>query len=118
MSGAGNGTKGGGAAPGAGKGGRAAIRAAVEGAAPVVKTSFEMPHGFELRTDGLWHEGSRDNDKPFRVCGPFEVVAESRPETGDEWGLLLRWRDRDGTAHEWIMPRRLGMQSCGRRSLE
>ena len=107
MSGGSNGAKGGGAAPGAAKGGRAAIRAAVAGAAPVVKTSFEMPHGFEMRTDGLWREGSRDADKPFRVCGPFEVVAESRPETGDEWGLLLRWQDRDGTAHEWIMPRRL-----------
>lgn len=107
MSGGRNDAKGSGAAPGAAKGGRAAIRAAVADAAPVVKTSFEMPHGFEMRTDGLWREGSRDADKPFRVCGPFEVVAESRPEAGDEWGLLLRWQDRDGTSHEWIMPRRL-----------
>jgi uncharacterized protein (DUF927 family) len=107
MSGAGKGTKGGGTAPSAGKGGRAAIRAAVEGAAPVVKTPFEMPHGFEMRTDGLWREGSRDNDKPFRVCGPLEVVAESRDEASREWGVLLRWKDRDSTEHEWIMPRRL-----------
>ncbi len=102
-----NGTSNGTKPPGAAKGGRAAIRAAVAAAAPVVQTVFEMPHGFEMRTDGLWREPSRESDKPYRVCGPFEVVAESRPEGGDEWGLLLRWRDRDGTTHEWIMPRRL-----------
>ncbi|WP_439596709.1 DUF927 domain-containing protein [Falsiroseomonas sp.] len=89
------------------KGGRDAIRAAVQGAAPVVKTAFEMPQGFEMRADGLWRIPASEKDMPFRVCGTFEVAAESRPENGDDWGLLLRWQDRDGTAHEWIMPRRL-----------
>ncbi len=41
------------------------------------------------------------------MCGPFEVLAESRPEGGDEWGLLLRWNDRDNRKHDWLMPRRL-----------
>ena len=89
------------------RGGRDAIRAAVAAAAPVVRTTFEVPQGFEMRADGLWRIPASEKDMPYRVCGPFEVAAESRPETADEWGLLLRWRDRDGTEHEWIMPRRL-----------
>lgn len=107
MSGGKNGANGSAKAPGAAKGGRAAIRAAVEGAAPVVRTAFEMPYGFEMRADGLWRVPASEKDMPFRICGTVEVAAESRPENGDDWGLLLRWQDRDGTAHEWIMPRRL-----------
>ncbi len=107
MSGGQNGANGGARPPGAAKGGREAIRAAVEAAAPVVGTSFEMPHGFEMRADGLWRVPASDKDMPFRICGTFEVAAESRPENGDDWGLLLRWQDRDGTVHDWIMPRRL-----------
>jgi putative DNA primase/helicase len=91
---------------GGARAGKAGIRAAVQGAAPLAPVAFEMPEGFEMRADGLWRVPGGDT-KPFRICGPFEVAAESRPATGDEWGLLLRWRDRDGTQHEWIMPRRL-----------
>ena len=69
------------------------------------KPGEELVPGFEMRADGLWRE-PRD-EKPFRVCGPFEVVAETRPGSSDEWGLLLQWRDRDGTLHRYIMPRRL-----------
>jgi len=102
-----NGANGTAKAPGAAKGGRAAIRAAVQGAAPIVKTAFEMPHGFEMRADGLWRIPASEKDMPFRICGAIEVAAESRPEKSDDWGLLLRWHDRDGTEHEWIMPHRL-----------
>lgn len=84
---------------------RAAMRAAIENAPTVDEDTFAMPRGFEMKPDGLyWQDGDR---RPLRVAGPFEVVAETRPEPGDEWGLLLRWRDRDGRAHEWVMPRRL-----------
>lgn len=66
-----------------------------------------MPFGFEMREDGLWHLAASEKQRDTRVAGAFEIVAESRPETGDEWGLLLRWQDRDGRSHEWLMPRRL-----------
>lgn len=87
--------------------GREGVRQAVNGADEAQATPCELPAGFEMREDGLWRTPTNEKDRPFRICGPFEVVAESRPETADEWGLLLRWKDRDGTAHEWIMPRRL-----------
>jgi putative DNA primase/helicase len=63
--------------------------------------------GFEWRPDGLYRIPADGNKLPFRVSGPFEVLALTRPETGDEWGALLRWQDRDERPHEWIMPFRL-----------
>lgn len=65
----------------------------------------ELVPGFEMRADGLWRVPV--GDLPYRLCGPFTVRAETRPGTSDEWGLLLEWRDADGTAHRYIMPRRL-----------
>jgi putative DNA primase/helicase len=85
---------------------RDAIRAAVSGSIVVDETTFTMPYGFEMRPDGLWRDPG-EGKAPYRICGPFEVMAESRPEDGSEWGLLLTWNDRDGRRHEWNMPRRL-----------
>lgn len=99
------------APPGAGdrKDPKKSIRASIDGAGEAHPTS-EMPFGFERRTDGpapgIWRAPGGEK-KPFRVCGPLDVIAESRPERQNDWGLLLRWWDRDGREHEWIMPRRL-----------
>jgi uncharacterized protein (DUF927 family) len=38
------------------------------------------------------------------LCSLLEIVAETRSAAGDQWGLLLRVTDGDGTAHEWAMP--------------
>lgn len=93
------------------KDGRAAIRAAVT-AAPVVSAAAPATpgaavevEGFEMRPDGLWRMPG-ENRAPFRVCGRFDVIGETRPEDASHgWGLLLRWKNRDGDAVEWIMPR-------------
>lgn len=95
------------AKPGAKLNGKhAAIRGAVTAAPAALGVPYKMPHGFEMRTDGLYRDPG-EGKTPFRVCGPLEILGETRPEKGDAWGLLLRWLDRDGQAHEWIMPRRL-----------
>ena len=39
------------------------------------------------------------------LCGVLEVLAETRADDGSNWGVLLGWRDHDGRAHEWAMPR-------------
>ncbi|WP_428490284.1 DUF927 domain-containing protein [Rhodopila sp.] len=44
---------------------------------------------------------------PVFVSAPFCIVGETRSVTGEAWGLLLRWRDRDGRLHQWAIPRRL-----------
>jgi uncharacterized protein (DUF927 family) len=89
------------------------IIAAVRGAAPFTggpggaDPEVQWPPGFEMRADGLYRLPTKDDQKAQRLCGPFEVLAETRPDGNDAWGLLLRWKDRDGFAHQWIMPRAL-----------
>lgn len=65
-----------------------------------------LPHGFEMKPEGLFlkEKGER---KEFRICGPFEIVAETRPADQKDWGLLVRHKDADDHEHEWIIPRRL-----------
>jgi putative DNA primase/helicase len=102
MSGKGNGA----AAPGDnGQARREQVREAVIGA-PIADIGVEVSPGFEQRQDGWWHDPGQDKT-PYRVFGPLDIVAESRSKTGDDWGLLLEWRDNDGTLHRWLMPRRL-----------
>ena len=84
----------------------ATIQAVVAGAPTADEMTYAIPYGFEMRPDGLWRDPG-EGKAPFRVCGPFEIVAESRPDDSTEWGLLLSWHDRDGRRHEWNMPRRL-----------
>lgn len=91
--------------------GRANVRGAVLQAVPHTggmggdDPETFWPASFEMRPDGL-HKLAPDESKiPQRICGPFEVLAETRPDGNDAWGLLLRWRDRDGNLHQWNMPR-------------
>lgn len=75
-------------------------------AAALAGDGCTVPPGFEMREDCLYYHPG-EGKFPFKVSGPFKVLAESRPEDNSEWGLLLGWHDRDGNWHEWIMPRRL-----------
>jgi putative DNA primase/helicase len=68
----------------------------------------EWPRGFTMTKKGLYYcDPDSDDDRPkIFICGPFEVLARSRnSDTGDFWGILLRWQDDDGRSHEWAMPR-------------
>jgi uncharacterized protein (DUF927 family) len=85
---------------------RAAIRAAVTEAPPAPGVPGKMPVGFEWRDDGLYRDPG-EGKSSFRVCGRFDILGETRQEGSDGWGLLLAWKDRDGTPHEWIMARRM-----------
>jgi len=99
---------------GAGKGGRKKVRDGIEGAKVVAlrpaKASETGAESVEdrrfLRLDsGLWR---RKGDGPLVfICGPLDVLAESRDEEGRNWGLLLSWHDRDGHRHEEAFPRAL-----------
>jgi uncharacterized protein (DUF927 family) len=57
---------------------------------------------FQMNARGLFYDS---NEGPLWLSAPFEVLAQTRDRHGSEWGLLLRWRDADGTAHDWAMPR-------------
>jgi putative DNA primase/helicase len=59
-----------------------------------------------MEKDGLYFRKD-DDPSPAFVAAPFKVVAETCDESGNGWGVLLRWKDRDNRPHQWAMPRRL-----------
>lgn len=70
---------------------------------------------FRLDEEGLWfiprgkveEDGTEAPTKPQKLCGPFQVIAETRDVRGHAWGLRLRWQDPDGVHHEETLPREL-----------
>jgi len=60
---------------------------------------------FRMNRVGLHY---RHNDEDYnQVSGPIEVLAQTRSDNGENWGLLLRWHDDDGQFHKWAMPKLL-----------
>ena len=77
----------------------------------------EFPHGngrFVIRdTDsgknkaGVYfsEKDNEGNYKPERlICSPLRVIAQTRDASGNSWGRLLQWYDRDKRLHEWACP--------------
>ncbi len=71
----------------------------------------ELPHGFRMTAGGLYFfpEPTKRNPEglPSWVAAPFRVVGLTRDVAGEGWGVLLRWRDREGRQHQWAIPRRM-----------
>jgi putative DNA primase/helicase len=64
----------------------------------------QFPAGFAMTSQGL----TFSTDEDVRVLsGVFEVLAETRDRHNQEWGVLLRWRDRDGREHQFSVARSL-----------
>jgi uncharacterized protein (DUF927 family) len=71
---------------------------------PADASSQAVLKHFKTTAGGLYWI-SPDLSKPdIHICGPFQAVASTRDEQGQNWGVLLRWKDRDERAHEWAMP--------------
>ncbi len=92
----------------------AALLAAAKPAQPAQTTPTEerpgarWPAGYRMTDRGLLWSDPHDDDKPpIVVSGKFEVLAESRDDQSQSWGVLLRWHDPDGRPQEWLMPRRM-----------
>lgn len=70
-----------------------------------------LPPGYVMRGGSLFYEPAGDesggNGFPTRLSGAFDILATTRDESGEGWGLLLAWRDKDGRQHRWAMPRRM-----------
>lgn len=66
---------------------------------------------FELRPNGVYEitPADKPEDPPEEkfICSWLEVAAQSRNESGEEWGLVLRWQDPDRREHTWSAPRSL-----------
>jgi uncharacterized protein (DUF927 family) len=70
------------------------------------------PPGITLGEDGLYAAAGGDAP-PLWLAARFDVLGHTRDGVGRNWGLLLRWRDRDGHPNTWAMPMRLMMAAPG-----
>jgi putative DNA primase/helicase len=71
---------------------------------PIPTPEVVWHNGYEMRGDGLYERG-KDEDGDERLAGPFEILGEARDVSSQDWGLAIRWRDRDGVFHDEIVPR-------------
>ena len=69
------------------------------------KPSVELTSEFFWTDRGLVWRDPYGKKPEQLLAGPFHVIAETRDHDGNAWGLLLGWRDHDGRAHEFALPR-------------
>jgi len=82
------------------------LAALLDAARPAKAAEPVWPTGFRMLGRGLvWSDPSDDEKPEVVVSGRFDVLAESRDDRGQSWGVLLRWSDPDGRSREWAMPR-------------
>lgn len=81
---------------------------AIPGPAAPEAGPLVLPPGYSMGNGFLWFTDP-ETDKPGKthcLSGAFDVLAAPRDESGEGWGLLLEWRDKDGRPHRWAMPQR------------
>lgn len=75
------------------------------------------PEGYVMRNGSLFYDAADDDEggsgSALRLSGAFEVLATTRDEAGDGWGILLQWKDKDCREHRWAMPRRMLAAEAG-----
>ncbi|WP_191831132.1 DUF927 domain-containing protein [Pseudomonas fluorescens] len=60
--------------------------------------------GFRLTEDGVFYATEDGEARP--VCSPLEILARTRDEKGQNWGLLVEFDDPDGEKKRWNIPAR------------
>jgi hypothetical protein len=64
------------------------------------KPDVTMPRGYELSSGGLWwapaDDGKGRSPKALWLASEFEITAEARDSDGEDWSLVIEFRDRDG----------------------
>jgi uncharacterized protein (DUF927 family) len=74
-------------------------------------TGATLPPGFRMLSKGLLFDPppTKKNPKPapILVAAPFQILGQTRTDTGEDWGLLLCWHDHDGVAHQRPLPLQL-----------
>jgi len=63
-----------------------------------------LPGGFRLTSEGVFYAGDDGEARP--VCSRLEILARTRDEKGNNWGLLVELDDPDGDKKRWNIPAR------------
>lgn len=79
-----------------------AIRESIERAKPKAK----LPSGFSHKGNRLCFDDGGDSG-PHPIAGRIEVEAQTRDDLGNNWGLLIAWKDDEQRRHQWAMARSL-----------
>lgn len=66
--------------------------------------SMKTSRRFDVKDSGVFYLDSDLDKEPLRICSRLDVLKETRDETGEGWGRLLKWCDREGRDHLWSMP--------------
>ncbi|HET8898938.1 MAG TPA: DUF927 domain-containing protein, partial [Rhodanobacteraceae bacterium] len=68
------------------------------------KADGRKPGVYYLPTFRNRQTGEEEEGAPEWICSPLRVEALTRDASGNEWGRLLVFPDRDGHEHRWAMP--------------
>lgn len=63
-----------------------------------------LPGGFRLTPEGVFYAGDDGEARP--VCSRLEILARTRDEKGQNWGLLVEFDDPDNDKKRWNIPQR------------
>ncbi|MFN9585648.1 MAG: DUF927 domain-containing protein [Pseudomonadaceae bacterium] len=63
-----------------------------------------LPAGFRVTADGVFYAGEDGEARP--VCSRLEILARTRDEKGQGWGLLVEFDDPDGASKRLNIPAR------------
>lgn len=94
---------------------RAATRSKKAGkeSASSTKKQDEAPReAYQVRDDGVYFYG--DDGEARLVCSPLKILARTRDEVGQSWGLLTEFTDPDGDQKRWNIPARCMAGDFGR----
>lgn len=69
-------------------------------------TAPVFPPDYRMLDDGFYFIDP-ETGIHMRLSGSFEVIAQTRDNISESWGLLLCWKDDDGHVHELSIPRSL-----------
>lgn len=58
--------------------------------------------GFTVKDTGLY--AVPEDGEPRRVCERLDIIAQTRDERGQNWGLLVEFCDPDGITKRWNIP--------------
>ncbi|EOF7609753.1 DUF927 domain-containing protein [Pseudomonas aeruginosa] len=62
------------------------------------------PGGFRVTADGVFYVGEDGEARP--VCSRLEIIARTRDDKGQSWGLLVEFDDPDGDSKRLNIPSR------------
>ncbi|WP_193452845.1 DUF927 domain-containing protein [Pseudomonas nitroreducens] len=71
---------------------------------PPAEKSAPAPAGFRVTADGVFYMGEDGEARP--VCSRLEIMARTRDDKGQSWGLLVEFDDPDGDRKRLNIPAR------------